>query len=608
MIVHNTMKIGSPLLYLCLVILLYGCGVYKQESLKPSQQAEQPAVPVTEEPAIRQATPEEIEEYAMMHQISDLKKAEFYLTHPEYAKNNPYRPTNEDMAYYELKFFQKMRPDMTKMIEKQGFMKARNFAMSVDPDAVSIDDREARRVMDEILRKNDIVDQEFTKSLELYESGNTDEAIKHIQIAINLKSDSPTMLYNLGIMYMKKEKYPEAIQNFQSSLNLLKGTGYTNTNMLLHPEVFIGASINLGLIYIRLSMYNEAVDVLAKAVKFSPKDLDANWNLAVAYYSMGDLTNAIPQVRRCIDLDPNNAEMHNTIGLLYYNSEFYNSALEEFQIAAQINPREKQYSYNEGVVLERLGRQNEAIEAFGKASGFKDAGEMYRVYSDQTVANKAKELYNSGCAAMEANDIDKAIECFKGSLAINPNMAELHVNLGSCYKKKGDLQNQIYHLEEASRLKPYIPDIYYNLGLAYSDSGMYLNARYALEKAIEINPTFKDARFSLGMVLCKTASYGEASKQFEKCIELFPDWYEAHLNLGTCYIKLGDIQNSKAQFEKAVQLRPNSAEAHYSLGISYMKLHRYNEAKTSFQHALKFDPGHRLARSMLLELEGIGYK
>ena len=455
---------------------------------------------------------------------------------------------------------------------------------------------------------NELLEQDptavnYQEAMKFYANGQLDNAIKHMEIAIKAKPNSPTLLYNLGVMYIQKGNYPGAIESMRNSIKYIKGTGYTRVNLIIYKEAYMGASVNLGMIYTRVGLYNEAVKVLTEAIQFRPDDVDANYNLGVAYYLMGDMDKAASQMRRCIDLDKNSAEAHNIIGLIYYRKELYAAALDEFQTAAKLNPEEKQYSYNAGIVLAKLGNSDEAGRAFNMASGLKDGEDVRRIYAEQTRANKARELYNEGYTAMENSNPDRAIELFKSALEITPDMVEAHVNLGFSYRMLGDRQNQIRHFEEAVKLKPDAPDFHYNLGLAYSDARMYPEATAEFKRAVELNPSLKEAHFNLGMMLYKTGNSAEAILVFKKCLELSPEWFEAYLNLGTCYLKVNDAKSALAQFEEAAKLKPGSAEAHYNLGIAQMKLEKFDEASRSFQKSLDIDPAYRQARMMLDELK-----
>jgi protein O-GlcNAc transferase len=586
-----------------LILSFYGCAKYQPKPIenKPQQTLPMPSLEMKQETP-QKVTPKMIEEYAIIHQMSDLKKAEFYLTHPDYAKANPHQPTNEDLSLYEMKFLERIYPNFRKEVEKDGFDKARTRYMNLNPNT-DTGDQDSGIAVDDINKKNASFDKQVNKANELYEKGLVDEAIEQMRLAAADKPEAPTIVYNLGVMFMKKENVREAMACFQKTIKLIEQSDYTNINKMIYPQIYMGACINLGTIYNYLGQYNEAIYILMEAIKFRPKDYDANWNLAVTYYTMKDYNESAKQLKKCIESDPKNDQIHNIVGVAYYKMALYTTALEEFRIAIKLNPKENQYGYNEGLALARLMRYDEAILAFRRASEMKEAGDMYRILSEQTKLNKAKEMYNKGCLAMESNKVDEAIEAFNFALEIKPDMDEALFNLGECYRMKHEPQKQVSYLEEAAKINPKRLNLYYNLGLAYIDAGMSLNARYALEKAVEDNPTFKDAHFSLGKVYYKDGRFADSGKEFDKCLELSPEWFEAHINLGNCYLKLGDNENAINQFREATNIRPKSAEAHYDLGIALTKARFYTDAIESFQKAINISPAHTDSLKMLKELE-----
>lgn len=583
----------ETIIYVFIILSIFGCGAGSKS---------QPEFVQTEQIG-REVTSEMVAEYAMIHQMSDLKTAEYYLTHPAYAREHPYIPTPEDLAFYERSFLESMYPQFEKQVGKDGYMRARSRYMNINPHVDWDRSWKSKYRVSESFKKSAIVEDELAEATRLYKKERFDDAIKHMETAVQARPDSPTLLYDLGVIHMKNENYPEAVKCFQSSLEQLKGTGYTKVNLAIHPKVYMGACTNLGLIYTRIGMYDEAVEVLKEAIQFEPSDVDANWNLGTVYWFMGDMESTAAQMRRYITLDPDNAEAHNIIGLIYYRKDLRDAALDEFQTAAKLNPSEKQYSYNEGLALAKLGRYDEASQAFKRASGLKTGAELRRMFIEQLAANKVRKLYNDGCTAMESLNITQAIKHFEAAVEIKPDMVDAHVNLGVCYRRQGNKQKQIHHFEEAVRLKSDMPNVRYNLGLAYSDSRMYSEAMLEFRRAIELEPSLKDAHFKLGMMLCKAENYAEATGEFEKCLELSPNWYEAYLNLGTCYLKTGKVDDAIYQFKEAVRQSPNSAEAHYNLGAAYMRIEKFDEVSRLFQKALEIDPGYRQARIKLKELE-----
>gem|GEM_PF-1484935 len=618
--VTNQMRLIAVAYMALIILFILGCDMQMAEPVKKVEQKKQtlPDIPLESD---RQVTREMVEEYARIHQISDTDTAEFYLTHPDYAESHPYNPTSEDIAFYERSFLEKAYPQFKELAAEKGFMEARRIYLSNPPDGASsrfIGSGRYTSAMRELaasggqgastgtldaLLENEPAVINYRKAMKLYKEGQLDDAIENMEIAVKARPESPTLLYNLGMMYMEKGNYADAVQFLKSSLDYIKSTGLTKANLAMYPEVYMGASTNLGLVYARVGMYNEAIAVLKEAIQFRPDDLDANIDLGTVFYAMGDVDKAIEQMKRCIELDPKNASVHNLIGLIYYRKQLHNAALDEFQTAAKLEPDSKQYNYNLGLVLADLGRYDEANQAFSKASGFENGEDTRRIFAEQSAANKVRELYNEGCAAMKSRDLNKAIERLESALKLKPDMAEAHANLGVCYMMRGDRQKQIYHFEEATRLKPGMPDVHYNLGLAYSDAMRYQEAIREFDKAIELNPSLTDAHFKLGTVLYKTRNFADAAAEFQRCVELSPKRFEAYLNLGSCCLKIKDVEGATEGFQKAVQLKPDSAEANYSLGIAYMKSERYGQAYTLFQTALKLNPAHPQARVMMKELE-----
>lgn len=615
----------SIILITTILLFIFGCATTNKplpvETAKPSPTVAQKPIEQPEQQPTVKVSPDAVEEYARIHQISDLKIAEYYLTHPDYAKENPYVPTQADIEFYERAFMERIYPDFKKLADKEGFAKARKMYMNNPPagpgsfwigstkygalmqryastagQGASSGDRDA-------LLNQDPVTVNYNEGMSLYKEGKIDEAIKKLESAIKIKPDSPAIQYNLGVMYMEKDNTSGAIQSFENSILAIKSTGYTKVNLRLYPDVFMGACTNLGMLYTRIGLHDRAIAILNEAIQFRPDDVDANRNLAIAYYAMGDLDKANEQMQKYVKLDPNSSEAYNNIGLIFYQKGDYETALQYFRKAKELKPYDKQYIYNEGLALAMLGQNEEASKAFRESSGFVEGEEMRQTFIKESEANKWRELYNQGHSAMEYGNTNRAIELFNEVIKLKPDMLEAHVNLGFCYRLKGDREKQIYHFEQALKLNSESAEVNYNLGLAYADSKMYPQAIERFNKAIEIKPDYKDAYFNLGTTFYKQGKYQDAIKAFEKAVELSPNWLEARLNLGSSYLKINDIKNATTQFEEATKRNINSAEAYYNLGVAYMRDNRFNEAEIAFQKAVEIAPGHQMSRAMLKEIE-----
>ncbi|MBD3184238.1 tetratricopeptide repeat protein [Candidatus Poribacteria bacterium] len=601
MLVIKMKFISAITAILILSFLVSSCGLYHKPKPKPIEIKQSKAEPKEAEDNEGSYVPREIsmamvEEYARIHRIRDLEKAEFYLTHPEYAKEHPYVPTQEDIDYYEKEFAERL--GIIKATERErGIQRQwRSKYTGKDPDYTG-------ETSANIFGKAKSINSGLEKATEYYQQNQMDKAIESMEATLAVDPGSPTLIYDLGVMYMKNNNHYEAIENFKRVIDILKSTAYSNVNLMMHPELYLNSCINLGLVYTRIGMYHDAINILKEAVKFKKDDPDANWNLAGVYWHKGDLQQAAAQMRKYLRLEPDDAEAHNIVGLYYYSMKMYLAALEEFKKAAKLEPKEKQYSYNEALVLARLDRYEEAEEAFDRAAGFEEGEYVRNIFKEQMVANKAKKLHNAGCADMESMSYTEAIKKFNQALKLKPDMVETHVNLAYCYEKIGDLSKQIKHLEEAVKINPELANVRYSLGLAYYDAKMYYKAIDELKESKRLNPSFRDAGFKLGISMCKMGRYAEAIPEFSEVVEKWPDWHEAHLNLGTCYMKVNKTDKAIKHFSKAVKTRPKSPEANYNLGAAYMNAGDHERAAQFFKEALKWDAAYRPARIMLSEIQ-----
>ena len=206
------MRIIRIAVFICLSLIIFasGCGL-KKTTLPDSSQTG----------IIPKTTPQMIEEYAMIHQMSDLKTAEHYLTHPDYAREHPYIPTAEDRAFYESRFLEVMNPRFSKLAEKEGAVMARRRIMGSGSSDHYGTDSGAKAVAEKLARKNELILSKFTKAKNLYRQGRIDDAITYMKVALEASPESPTMLYDLGVMLMKTGSNQEAAECFQKSIKIL---------------------------------------------------------------------------------------------------------------------------------------------------------------------------------------------------------------------------------------------------------------------------------------------------------------------------------------------------------------------------------------------------
>ena len=105
------------------------------------------------------------------------------------------------------------------------------------------------------------------------------EAIASLNIAHNLKKDEPRILFELGAAYLRNKNYPEAISNIQKGLTL-------------EPKSAT-AMFDLANAYFLTKRYNEAVNVYQDVLTLDDKFWAATNNIGLVEYERGNVDQAI---------------------------------------------------------------------------------------------------------------------------------------------------------------------------------------------------------------------------------------------------------------------------------------------------------------------------
>ena len=120
-----------------------------------------------------------------------------------------------------------------------------------------------------------------------------------------------------------------------------------------------------------------------------------------------------------------------------------------------------------------------------------------------TVApDRAEEWYEQG-VELEEDEPEKAIQAYRQALALNPDLADAHLNLGRLLHESGrpaDLASAEKHYRRALALRPGDATAAFNLGVALQDLKRPHDAVEAYEKALALDARLPDAHFNLAVI------------------------------------------------------------------------------------------------------------
>lgn len=92
---------------------------------------------------------------------------------------------------------------------------------------------------------------------------------------------------------------------------------------------------------------------------------------------------------------------------------------------------------------------------------------------------------------------ERALATCKQALVLDPNSAELRLDLGNIYFSHGMFDGSITQYQKAVKLNPSFAKAYFNLGVAYQEKGLITQAKAAYQEALKINPDYKKAKRAL---------------------------------------------------------------------------------------------------------------
>jgi serine/threonine protein kinase/tetratricopeptide (TPR) repeat protein len=169
--------------------------------------------------------------------------------------------------------------------------------------------------------------------------------------------------------------------------------------------------------------------------------------------------------------------------------------------------------------------------------------------------------------AVEGN-LPKAAEYWKSLLAMYPDRATAHNNLGRVYQQMGEFTKAVAEYKETIRLDPRLMLTYYSLNEIYVYQTGDLDAAIALSKQqLSYDDRNVWAYDFLGWAHLGKGSLEEARSAFAKALEIDPrsvvDWYR----LGHTYRLLGRYTDALHTFLKIPDIDARETDSYYHAGI-----------------------------------------
>ncbi|MCL5265871.1 MAG: tetratricopeptide repeat protein, partial [Chloroflexi bacterium] len=424
--------------------------------------------------------------------------------------------------------------------------------------------------------------------------GDFTQALNEYREAVRLEPSEPTYRRNAGVLYGQLQQPEEATAELEQAVALLRQSS-------------ADAHEQLGLIYERRIMFDEALQQYKSAVELVPGEPNYHYRLATVAKRLGRYEPAIEALRQVVTLKPNYAAAHAELGAIYELQSWFSEALTEHRTAAELEPGKASHHHAVATMLKRLGRLNEALAMLERAleldrnfhEALNELGNVYMLLTQQEEAarayRRAVELApqeaayhrNLGAAYSSLRRYSEAAMEVEEALRIRPDHTPWHAELGDVYTCQNRREEALREYLLAASMEPQEVSYHTKAGAAYRELGKHDEALAELRKALEIAPNRSDVHNELGQLYEAQGKYEEALREYRYSVELAPDEAVYRRNVGVAYRKLDRHDEEIEELQRAASLKPEYGDVYNELGNVYERQGLFQQALEQYQHAVQ---------------------
>jgi tetratricopeptide (TPR) repeat protein len=364
---------------------------------------------------------------------------------------------------------------------------------------------------------------EITETLGLiYASrGDLDPALPLMETACRANGLSPQAAANLGALYLRLNRIPEAVASLTRAVALDPKNSQTQSAY--------GQALMLA------KRPQEGAKALAAAATGDPANADILYNWALAQFDSGDANRAAEILSQILP-ESRSSQVESLWGDVQEKLGHFDAALASFQMAAKADPSETN--------LNNLG-----LELLRHWS-FDAAAQVYK-YSCSKYPSSTRLQFGLGVAQYGNNESRQSTLTFSRLLASNPDDAGYAKLLGwSCVAIKGESRAGCDQLETYAarhRENTAAGTAAASVILEQQDSAKFELARQLLEHAISKEPASPDAYYRMGVLDQEQGRWAGSLPMLKRAAALRPNFSKVHFRLALAYGHLGRKEEARRE-------------------------------------------------------------
>jgi predicted O-linked N-acetylglucosamine transferase (SPINDLY family) len=202
----------------------------------------------------------------------------------------------------------------------------------------------------------------------------------------------------------------------------------------------------------------------------------------------------------------------------------------------------------------------------------------------------APALHILAHAALDAGNVEAALDLARRTVGADPDCADYHATLGRALKAAGRSEEALAAYRQAVRLRPSFARYHVGLGMTLRVCGRKEEAMAAYRRACALEPDMAEAHHNLGNLLAASGDLEAARACYLRVLALSPNFAEAHFELGNLDHVSGDAAGAVAHYRRALDARPRHARSWLALGRILFARGETHEAIACFEKSAEAAP------------------
>jgi len=317
--------------------------------------------------------------------------------------------------------------------------------------------------------------------------GDRAQASAQLDFLWDARPTDARVFYASALLATDRDDFATAIRDFKEALH--------------RDATFASAWQDLGLAYVKLKRWPEAIETFGELTKRQPDSVDAAYLHALSLFNAGNSPQSESEVRRALRLNAGAAEAHTLLGVILASRGNANAeASEVLSQAVALNPKSFDANFY-------LGRVQYAIKDYADAA--KDLRAAVALNP-----RHAQARFFPGTALEAAGESDAAVTEYLELIKIDANSAIGQLGLGALLVRQGKTDEAITALKRALALDPKSFEAHWALGRAFALASRFAEAVESLQTAVSLAPYRADAHYQLGLALRRLGRGDAAAREF----------------------------------------------------------------------------------------------